>query len=73
MTPRQPLGRITGFAVDGEWRELCDPDGPPTGRQLLRLNRLGLLAIAEHAIAKPITKGEAAWLIDQTCNHEDAA
>ncbi|MBA3377024.1 MAG: hypothetical protein H0U00_14640 [Actinobacteria bacterium] len=54
---------LKGFWREGEWCELVDPDGPPTGRQLLRLNRLGLLQVVEHAVP-PLTKGEAAYVID---------
>jgi hypothetical protein len=58
------LGRITSFSFNGEVRELVDPDGLATARQLLKLNRLGLLAAVDPAQA-PLSKSEAAWLIDQ--------
>jgi hypothetical protein len=56
--------RLTGFVVDWQWRELRDPDGPPTGRQLERLNRAGMLELVQPGEAQPITKGEAAAAID---------
>lgn len=56
--------RITGFAFDFDWRELKDPDGPPTLRQLARLNYLGCLELVPAGVAEPITKAQAAAAID---------
>jgi hypothetical protein len=61
--------RRTGFwqeGVDGvvEWRKLTNPDGAPTGRQLLKLNALGMLELVNPDNAKPLTKAEAAAAID---------
>jgi len=58
--------RLTRF-VDprGNWRELREPDGEPTGAQLRKLNRLGMLDLTPHRHQfEPITKGEAAHAID---------
>jgi hypothetical protein len=60
----------TGFwheDADGvvEWRELLNPDGAPTGRQLLKLNVLGMLELVGSGEAKPVSKGEAAAALDQ--------
>jgi len=48
----------------GQVRELEAPDGLATHRQLHLLNRRGLLAVVEHGQATPLTKGEAAYVID---------
>jgi hypothetical protein len=57
---------ITGFVDDRawEWRELRDPDGPPTWRQVRALFRAGALKLVEPGAAEPITKAEAAAAID---------
>ena len=60
---------VTGFWSNGRWCELREPDGPPTGRQLLKLNALGLLELAEHPVNHPITKGQAAHKIDEATCH----
>jgi hypothetical protein len=65
------LGFNTAFVFDGERRELSEPDGLPTGRQLMKLNALGLLAAVEPR-QKPLTKGEAAWLLDEALKDEAA-
>jgi hypothetical protein len=48
----------------GAVAELRDPHGPPTGRQLLKLNALGMLDVGQPYQFEPLTKGEAAWQID---------
>jgi hypothetical protein len=61
-----PRHRRTHF-VDprtSDVRELRDPDGPPTGRQLQRLNQAGALVVVEPGTAEPLTKAEAAWAVD---------
>jgi hypothetical protein len=55
---------MTSFVFEGEVRELKDPDGPPTTRQLARLNYLGGLAIVEPGQIDPISKGQAAGALD---------
>jgi hypothetical protein len=47
----------------GELRELKDPEGPATPRQLRRLNDMGCLVIVEPGQATPIRKGEAAYAV----------
>jgi hypothetical protein len=64
------LGRITGFTFGGERRELINPDGSPTARQLLKLNALGLLAAVEPGQVEPLTKAEAAWVLDRALRDE---
>jgi hypothetical protein len=59
------LGRVLSFVVGEQERVLREPDGPPTGRQLLWLNHHGLLAVIAPDEATPITKAEAAYAIDQ--------
>ena len=64
--------RVTGF-VDlrsGEWRELIDPDGPATTRQLHRLDREGRLELVGPGKATPLTKAEAAAAIDEVIGEE---
>jgi plasmid stabilization system protein ParE len=59
--------RLTGF-VDkriGEWRELVDPDGAPTWRQLVALHRAGALLLTRPGLVVPFTKAEAAAAIDE--------
>jgi hypothetical protein len=58
--------KIAGF-IDPrsfEWRELRDPDGPATWRQLRRLNREGRLELVPAGTAVPISKAEAAFALD---------
>jgi hypothetical protein len=69
LLPRRCLYR---FLHRGEWRELRDPTGPPTGRQLLRLNHSGALALVEPGQVEPISKGEAAYALD-VLGREEAA
>ena len=62
----QPLGEILCFvAPDGSLREIADPDGRPTGRQLEALWAAGALRITypEPDVA-PFTRAQAAWAID---------
>jgi hypothetical protein len=47
----------------GELRELTDPEGPATPRQLRKLNASGCLVVVEPGTGKPITKGEAAYAV----------
>ena len=62
----------TGFIVgDDEWRKLREPDGAPTGRQLLWLNAAGCLDLVWPGQAQPVTKGEAAWAIDHAVRGSD--
>jgi hypothetical protein len=56
--------RLERFWLNGRWNELRDPDGPPTGRQLLWLNSRGLLELRGCDGDGPVTKGEAARAID---------
>jgi hypothetical protein len=60
----RPLGEIRSFVVDGEERILADPDGPPTGRQLLALWHADALALVLPDPANEFTKAQAAWAID---------
>jgi hypothetical protein len=54
----------TSFTTrDGELRELTDPEGPATPRQLRRLNDTGCLVVVEPGHAIPIRKGEAAFAV----------
>ncbi len=56
--------RITGYLDErGVWRDLVEPLGEPTGAQLRRLNRLGMLALVGPSGAVPLRKGEAAAAI----------
>lgn len=55
---------IKSFVFEGHVRELKEPDGSPTARQLLRLNALGALALVEPGQLQPITKGAAAGALD---------
>jgi hypothetical protein len=59
-----PLGRLTWFWFEDGRRELVNPDGPPTGRQLEKLNKIGCLAVVEVGQVEPITKAQAAYAID---------
>jgi hypothetical protein len=64
--------RIVGFLFGDEWRELVEPDGEPTARQLLALNAAGCLELVWPGRAEPITKGEAAWAIANVKQETDA-
>ena len=55
---------ITHFQFEGHVRALKEPDGPPTLRQLARLNYLGALVIVEPGQVAPITKAQAAGALD---------
>jgi hypothetical protein len=55
-------GATTHFMFGGERRDLRQPEGRPTARQLLRLNDLGALALVEPG--QVITKGAAAGALD---------
>lgn len=55
---------ITSFIFAGHARTLKEPAGPPTPRQLARLNHLGALAIIEPGQLDRITKGQAAGALD---------
>jgi hypothetical protein len=63
----------TGFWYGDEWRELRDPDGPPTGRQLLWLNTHGCIELVWPRHAEPITLGQASWAIDNARQEQAAA
>lgn len=54
---------LDSFLRKGERRELIEPEGPPSPRQLAYLNRLGMLELTLPGHATPITKGEAAYAI----------
>jgi hypothetical protein len=57
--------RIVGFVDErGRWRELSDPHGAPTGRQLLALWRAGALALVGFDPRHRFSKSEAAATID---------
>lgn len=56
---------IRRFVFEGHVRELKEPDGPPTLRQLARLNYHGALAIIEPGQLRPITKAQAAGALDE--------
>jgi hypothetical protein len=60
-----PRPSIEGFWIDGEWRELVNPGGPPTWRQLVKLNAAGRLELVRPGTAEPITKGECAAALDE--------
>jgi hypothetical protein len=65
------LGRVLSFMAGEQERVLREPNGPPTGRQLLWLNRHGLLVVVAAGEVEPITKAEAAYAINKAI--EDAA
>jgi hypothetical protein len=57
---------VTGFVdASGEWRELREPDGPPTARQLVALHRAGALTLAGPGTGVRFSKAEAARQIDE--------
>lgn len=63
--PFPHFGEIRSFIVDGEERFLGNPDGSPTGRQLLALWHAGALALVLPDPANELfTKAQAAWAID---------
>lgn len=64
--------RLDGFWFGSEWRALVNPDGPPTARQLLKLNALGCLELVPASDAQPITKAEAAYALNDA-QQDDAA
>lgn len=55
---------VYAFAVDGDRRELVDPDGPPTARQLELLNRAGAIALVEPGQLEPLTASDASGAIE---------
>ena len=62
--------RLTSFVVDGERRQINDPDSPATARQLIWLNAHGCLLVG-HAV--PLSKSEAAYEVDAVRRHEGTA
>jgi hypothetical protein len=65
---------IRHFVFAGELRELRDPDGIPSARQLLKLNALGALLLVEPCReVRPITKGDAAGALDVLLPEDEAA
>jgi hypothetical protein len=59
------LRRVTGFVDDrGVWRELKDPDGPPTWRQLVALHRAGMLQLVDPDPWNVFSKSQASAAID---------
>lgn len=62
--PIPHLGETCSFVVDGETRVLENPDGPPTGRQLLALWHADMLALVLPDPCNEFTKAQAAWAID---------
>lgn len=65
MTLRHdPETGVWEFMTETGPRTLGDPEGPPTGRQLLRLAYLGLLEIRDKP-DRPLTKLDAARAIDR--------
>lgn len=57
--------RLTTFRFRGQWRDLKDPFGLPTARQLSALNRAGMLELVDVGEAEVIDKGEAAYAIER--------
>jgi hypothetical protein len=59
-----PLRELRSFEVNGRVRDLADPDGAPSAKQLLALWHAGALAIvhpdAEHHV---FNRSQAAWAI----------
>lgn len=60
------LGFVSVFfdRRSGEWRDLVEPEGLATSRQLYWLNAHGLLAVVEPGQVEPLSKGVAAYAID---------
>ena len=58
--------RVTGFVdpLTWEWRELKNPDGPATDRQVLALYRVGMLRLVDPDPWNLFAKAEAAAAID---------
>ncbi len=63
LLPR-PYREARSFTVNGEQRHLTDPDGPPTGRQLLALWHAGALALVLPDPWNQFSKAEAAAVVD---------
>jgi hypothetical protein len=64
---------ITGFEdARGGWHELREPDARATGKQLLKLNAMGMLDIGQPFEFSPLTIGEAAAAIADTPDGVDA-
>lgn len=61
--PLPYVGATRSFVVDGEERHLENPDGPPTGRQLLALWHADCLALVLPDPCNEFTKAQAAWAI----------
>ena len=61
--------RSHGFQMGDEWRDLKDPTGSPTWKQLLNSMRRGALKLATGA-ATPIDKAEAAWMLNEAEERE---
>jgi hypothetical protein len=66
------LRHLLAFRVDGQWRRLRRPYGPPTPRQLARLNEAGALVVVVPGSAPPVSKGQAAYAIDLTTRGGDS-
>jgi hypothetical protein len=63
------LRRVWAFlGPSNDWRVLRTPRGPATGRQLARLERMGL-----HSVGRSLSQLEAAVLIDGAIKGEAAA
>ena len=63
----------TSFVTrDGEVRELKNPEGSATPRQLRRLNDAGALVVVEPGQAQPIRMGEAAYAVSLLSEREPA-
>jgi hypothetical protein len=62
---------VEGFWMGDEWRELVDPEGSPTARQLLWLNAHGLLDLVTRGRVPAITKEQAAAAI--TLNRDEVS
>lgn len=60
----RPYREARSFYVAGEERHLTDPDGPPTGRQLLALWNHGALALVLPDPWNQFTKAQAAAAVD---------
>lgn len=58
-----PLHELRSFTCNGETRHLTEPDGAPTGRQLLALWHAGALAIVHPDAEHVFTRAQAAWAI----------
>jgi hypothetical protein len=65
------LAPLSSFRFAGEVRELKEPEGPPTARQLLKLNGLGVLCLVEPGQVEPLTKGLAAAVLDALLEEPD--